>query len=90
MFPVACDPSFRVQKGNIEWVNMATIDKADRLYFKALALSRRTNFWILPVEVLGNSSMMAICLGALKWASLVRQNAINSSGVAVIPGLRVT
>src|SRR2546427_172893 len=53
------------------------------------SLSRRTNFWTLPVEVLGRSPN-STAAGHLKCAMCWRQNSMTSASVAFIPGLRVT
>lgn len=45
--------------------------------YDALARWRSTNFWILPVEVLGNGPNTTV-LGALKWAMRSRQNSMIS------------
>src|SRR5437773_2039732 len=52
------------------------------------SLSRRTNFWTLPVEVLGRSPN-STAAGHLKCAMCWRQNSMTSASVAFIPGLRV-
>src|SRR2546428_171245 len=52
-------------------------------------LSRRTNFWTLPVDVLGRSPN-STAAGHLKWATCWRQDSMTSASVAFIPGLRVT
>src|SRR5690349_20718261 len=54
-----------------------------------LAVSRKMNFWILPVDVFG-SGPKTTALGILKLAMLARQKAMMSSAVAAPPGLRVT
>jgi hypothetical protein len=46
--------------------------------------SRNTNFWILPVEVLGNTPKMT-CLGTLNRAISARQCAMISASDAVAP-----
>src|SRR5206468_13017871 len=51
--------------------------------------SRRTNFWIFPVDVLGRSPN-ATAAGALKWAMRWRQNSMSSGSLAVWPGFKVT
>src|SRR5262249_132285 len=56
----------------------------------ACAFSRRTNFWILPVEVFG-SGPNTIVFGTLKWAMVAGQKAMMSSGaMGPLSGLRVT
>src|SRR6185436_450846 len=57
--------------GNGAHVSIALLD---------LALSRRTNFWILPVEVFG-SSPNTTARGALNFAMFCRQNSISSCSV---------
>ena len=42
-----------------------------------MALSRRTNFWILPVEVFGSAPKTTV-RGTLKCAMLARQKAMMS------------
>ncbi len=51
---------------------------------------RSTNFWILPVAVLGSSPTKVIPRGALKCASRSRTNAISSSSVAGWPASSTT
>ena len=56
---------------------------------RARARSRKTNFWILPVAVVG-SGPNTTDLGALKCASWSRQKAIISSAFALAPSLSCT
>src|SRR5712691_5412433 len=51
--------------------------------------SRRTNFWILPVDVFGRSPNSTKA-GALKCAMFCLQNSITSLSVASAPGFNVT
>jgi hypothetical protein len=51
--------------------------------------SRRTNFWIFPVEVLGRSPN-STAAGALKPAMCCLQKSMISRSLARCPGLRVT
>src|SRR4051812_31958128 len=53
------------------------------------ALSRSTNFWILPVEVFG-SSPNSTARGALKRAICPRQNSMSSASDTETPGLSST
>jgi len=53
------------------------------------AFSRRRNFWIFPVEVLG-SGPKTTAFGALKRAMRARQNSMSSSAVADAPSLSST
>src|SRR4029079_7841400 len=53
------------------------------------ALSRSTNFWILPVEVFG-SSPNTTARGALNLAIWPRQNSTSSASVTLAPGLSST
>src|SRR5258706_8503079 len=48
------------------------------------ARSRRRNFWILPVEVLGSGPKITV-FGALKRAMRARQNSMISSTLAEAP-----
>ena len=47
------------------------------------SLSRRTNFWIFPVDVLGRSPN-STAAGALKWAMCCLQNSMISPSVAAV------
>ena len=49
------------------------------------ACSRSTNFWILPVPVLGSSSTKTIRLGTLKRARRSRTKSCSSSGSGALP-----
>ena len=57
---------------------------------RVLARSRRTNFWILPVDVFGSDPKTTV-FGTLKCAMLARQKAMMSSAeTTALSGLRVT
>src|SRR5437660_11507016 len=61
----------------------------DQAHNFALARSRKTNFWILPVEVFGKGPNSTV-RGTLKRARWSRQNAMMSSAAALASGFRVT
>ena len=57
--------------------------------YSCLARSRSSNFWILPVDVLGSGPNTTLA-GALKWASRSRHQAMMPASSAVAPGFSVT
>ena len=64
-------------------------DPESLFHAPALARSRNTNFWILPVEVLGKGPKIT-WRGALKCAICPRQKAMISAGSAWAPAFKVT
>src|SRR5262249_42163817 len=69
--PIFAGQDGLISFGNGAHVSMAAVD---------LAFSRRTNFWILPVEVFG-SSPNTTARGALNFAICCRQKSMISNSV---------